>query len=155
MTTAREAALTAAAVKALQDGIRDARAVADAAVMAALDPGDRKNAVLPDGTKVGTVSVSNQGEPVWRVTDPDAFLRWVKEHRPTAIVEAVRSSDQKSILDAIPDTGELPDGVDLVDGKAPYVSVGKQTDEQRAAIAKAWADGTLEIPDLVRPAVES
>lgn len=142
--TARDAALQAAVMKALGTIVKDVDDRVRRDVMTVLDPGDRKSAVLPDGTKVGTVSVT-EGRQGWRVVDDRAFLEWVREHRPHAIVEQVRDSDKRAILDGIRKTGEVPDGVEPTQG-APYVTV-RQSDDQAAAVVDAWRSGALDIPD--------
>lgn len=144
--SAREVALRLAALKAVKDALTKEEGSSKGALMDDLDPGDRKQAALPDGTKVATVSVS-QREAAFKVTDERAFLAWVKEHRPTAIVEAVRESDQKSILEGIATSGEMPDGVELGEPGAPYVSV-RQSAEQAEALVAAWRRGEVALPNL-------
>lgn len=144
----RQVALKLAAIAAVKKHLTGVDNDAKADLMEHLDAGDRKTAVLPDGTSIGTVSVSKPGDPQVVVTDSRKFLAWVKEHRPTAIIEAVRESDQKSILEAALTDGEVPDGCDLTDGKASYVSV-RQTEEQRQAVVTAWRDGSLALPSIV------
>jgi hypothetical protein len=144
--SARTVALKLAALKAVKDHLTSEDALAKGELMDDLDPGDRKTAALPDGTKVGTVTVS-QRDAAFKVTDERAFVAWVKEHRPTAIVEAVRESDQKDILERIPDTGEIPDGVELGEPGAPYVSVRQSKDEAEALVA-AWRRGEVALPNL-------
>jgi hypothetical protein len=78
---------------------------------------------------------------VWK--DPaDGKTYVVKTHRPSAIIEAVRASDQADILKRITSTGEIPDGVEQGQDGSPYVSV-KQTPEQTQAVVQAWRSGAI------------
>ena len=95
-----------------------------------------------DGVEVGTASVTKGRAGTWHVSDDRAFLAWVKTHRPSAIIEAVRASDQADILKRITSTGEIPDGVEQGQDGSPYVSV-KQTPEQTRAVVQAWRSGAL------------
>lgn len=153
--SARQRALELACLKAVKDRLTALDTETKAALMDGdLDPGDRKSAVLPDGTDVGTVSVAKGRAAKLKVVDERAFLAWVKKNRPTAIVEAVRSSDQDDLLAKAEESGELPDGVDLGDPGAPYVSV-RQSKEQAEALVAAWRAGTVALPGLVAGQVES
>src|SRR5690348_16486127 len=106
--SARQRAVELAALKAVKDRLTALDAETKAALMDGdLDPGDRKAARLPDGTEVGTVSVSVGRAAKLKVVDERAFLAWVKVNRPSAIVEAVRSSDQEDLLAKAEKSGEL------------------------------------------------
>ena len=142
--TPRDLATRAALVKAMIDVLRDVDAATKTALMDVLDPGDRKHASV-DGRDCGTVSVS-KGRESWKVTDDAAFTRWVKTHRPDAIVESVRKSDQASILAGIKGDGEVPDGVEPSFGD-PYVSV-RLTDDQRSELIAAFRSGAARLPEL-------
>lgn len=147
-TGVRQISLKLAAIAAVKKHLTALDRETKEALMDYLDPGDRKGAVLPDGTEVAAVYVSKQGAPQVVVKNEQAFLAWVKENRPTAIVERVRESDEKSILEAALTSGELPDGCEIGDGKASYVGV-KQSKEQIDAVVQAWRDGSLALPSLV------
>lgn len=138
--SARDAAATAAVMKALAGRVKEGETRAKADVMAHLDPGDRKHAVLPDGTDIGTVSIT-KGRETFRVTDPAAFLAWVRDTAPSEVVESVNPTFQRKVLDGIKDGGELPPGVEPGWGD-PYVSV-RQSETQAEAVAAAWRDGRL------------
>lgn len=145
-----EIALRLAAIKAVDERLtkmwEDVRALA----AEELDAGDRKAAKLPSGTTVGNVSKTDP-KPTTKakVVDEAAFLKWVKKNRKSAIVERVRESDQRSILEAIDETGEIPDGVDLVESCGrPNVTV-TQTEAQRDALVAAWRAGEIELPDVL------
>lgn len=105
------------------------------------------SATLEDGTEAATVSVSLGKAATLYVADERAFLKWVRENRPTAIVESVRSSDQASILEEAKSTGEIPDGVELGNPGERYVTV-RQSADQRTATVAAWRRGELPLPSL-------
>jgi len=130
---------------------------------------EKAKALLAQQMRRGTVSafVEDGDEPAdvgtvvvvptrwnWDVVDEAAFTNWVKANRPTAIVESVRSSDKKSILDGVEKSakagGDVPDGVARVKA-AGYVSV-KQSADQLDALLAAAADGRL--PVMLLPAPE-
>lgn len=149
MSATREAVVLLAVFKALSDRIkeqdRDVRA--DAADL--LDPGDRKSAVLEDGTDVGTVSMSKPKARV-TVTDDRAFLAWVQANAPSEIQSVVGEAYRKGLLARVevtdegvvdPKTGEIVDGLGSKMGD-PSISV-RQTEDQREAVAAAWRDGRL------------
>jgi len=144
-STAREAAVRVAVLKALTDQIKETVAQARADVLKQLGAGDRKNAILPDGTSVGTVTVSvREGKVQAYVEDEAAFLAWVTEERPDEIITEVRSSYRRALLDGLAKTGEVVPGVSFsrADDSEPYVTV-RQTDAQVAAVVCAWQDGSL------------
>lgn len=143
----RSVALRLAAISAVKKHLTAVDNQAKDELMGHLDPGDRKGAVLPDGTEIGTVYVTKAGGPEVKVVDERAFLAWVKENRPTGIVEYVRDSDRKSILEGALTSGELPDGTEVGDGKASYVGV-RQTEPQRQAVVDAWRSGALALPSI-------
>lgn len=153
MTTLRtmgDVALDLAATKAIKDHVTTLWENLRVEAGDHLEPGDKKAAKLPDGT-TGASILKTDPKPTasWKVTDEAAFLLWVKEHRPSAIVEQVRSSDTTSILGGIADTGEIPDGVEEVTSQGrPTVSV-TQTPAQRQAVIDAWRSGALVLPDPV------
>jgi hypothetical protein len=76
MSDARQAAIRVAALKALRDKVSDAYNQARADAVAALSPGDRLHAALPDGADIGSVTVV-VGKTTAQVTNPSALLEWV------------------------------------------------------------------------------
>lgn len=148
--TMGDVALDLAAVKAIKDHVTTLWENLREEAAAHLEPGDKKAAKLPDGsTGASILKTDPQPSTAWRVTDESAFLRWVKEHRPTAIVEQVRGSDRASILTGIPVYGEVPDGVTEVDTTARVNVTVTQTPAQRQAVIDAWRSGALILPDPV------
>lgn len=109
-------------LRALEKKVEAAIKATKAAARSAYTPGDRKVAEL-DGVILGSVTLSKGRGGGFKVTDERKFLAWCKQHRPSAIVESVRSSDQESLLEAIENGGPVPDGVEEVDGGSPYFTV--------------------------------
>lgn len=82
-------------------------------------PGQRTPVVLPgDDREVAWVSMtkpSGGGTLTAAVRDLDALLRWCREHRPSAITETVRPSDQAALIAEIKAgmLDEVPDGIEV------------------------------------------
>lgn len=152
MTSAKEAALRAAVLKALSKKVGAAEKAAKSIVQEELDPGDRKGAVLDDGTDIGTVSYTKGTAAKPLVADEREFTEWVLDHAPTEVIQTVRPAYRDSLLKRLqaaddnelvdPATGEIVPGVLQGSGGAPYVMV-KQTTDQEQALAAAWVDGRL------------
>lgn len=113
-------------------------------VLAGNNVGDRKTAVLPDGTKLGSANVK-QNVSV-KVEDESAFLAWVKATHPSEVVETVRDSFRAKVLKEAKESGELPPGTGPEVGD-PYVSyLGvKGADEIVAARWRELSSGLLGI----------
>jgi hypothetical protein len=152
MIDAREAAIRVAALKALKDRVIDAYNQARVDAVAALSPGDRLHAALPDGSDIGTVSCS-PAKTTAKVTDPPALLAWVKVNAPDELenVPRVRESYVGALLARCENvdgqamhakTGELLPGVRFETGE-PYARV-TQTHDQQTAFVEAWQAGQLE-----------
>jgi hypothetical protein len=151
MTDARQAAIRVAALKALYDKVRAAYNQARADAVAALTPGDRLHAALPDGSDIGTVSVVD-GKTTAKVTNPSALLEWVQINAPDEVetVAQVRESYVGALLARCENvdgqamhakTGELLPGVRFETGE-PYARV-TQTNDQQATFVEAWLHGDL------------
>lgn len=148
-----------AALKALADSIGDRLKEVKAAMQEAMDDSgaSRIQATLPDGTKVGTISAT-EPKPTAVVTDPDLYLKWVREHSPANItsrlVTEVRPAYTVALLAEMTaagvtqwadrDTGELFDvsGVEIKATRARGHSV-RLADGGREAIGEAWRTGQL------------
>lgn len=112
----------------------------------------RAVAALPDGTAVGTVTIT-QGRESLRVTDEARFLEWVKDNRPDQVetVERVHKAYRTHVLDDVKQTGELPPGVEYVLGDpTPRVLMEPGAD---VAIGDAWRTGAIGWTDL--PQIEA
>jgi hypothetical protein len=151
MTDARQAAIRVAALKALLDKVKAAYDQARADAVAALSPGDRLHAALPDGADIGTVTVVD-GKTTAKVVYPESLLEWVKVNAPDEVetVARVRESYLGALLARCENvdgaamhakTGELLPGVRFGTGE-PYARV-TQTADQLAAFVAAWAGGDL------------
>jgi hypothetical protein len=87
-TAVKDATTREAVLKALLDTIDAEYKTARAQVQAALERqqkatgGTKFEATLPDGTKVGTVTLTG-GEPEAKVTDRAAFIEWARNAYPT------------------------------------------------------------------------
>jgi hypothetical protein len=120
----------------------------------------RLDAVLPDGTKVATIS-KTAPKAAAQVVDGPAFLAWVREHSPHNVmtVEQVRGAYQTALLEEMTKagaveavdeaTGELLEvpGVEIRQGRASSCTV-RPVAGGREAIAAAWRDGSLAGLDL-------
>lgn len=133
-----EVAVELSLIKAMKDALAVAEKKAKAELQEVIARGTAY-ATVPNLGEVGTVVVTADVAGTWQVVNEAAFLAWVKEHRPGAIVESVRESDKKVILAEVEKLGVLPDGVDLGEGRAGYVTV-RQTDVQRDTLVQAYRD---------------
>jgi hypothetical protein len=154
--TVEDLARRAVVERVVADKVKQSQADTKAALLDAMDVGDRKTAKVGD-TPVGYVLIT-KGRQTWAVTDPAALLAWVKEYMPTEVVvtETVRLSYVGALLAAAKAagapvdhlTGELIPGIGKHDGD-PYVSV-KPNDEAEAVVAREWrgVSGVLSLLKL-------
>lgn len=158
------AALSVAVLKVLFDRLslhdRDLRDSLTATTV----PGERLPAVLPGSDEPVawvTRTKPTKTKPTPKVTDRDAFFRWVQQHRGEEIVTPpppppeVRSSFVAAVLAdggvTDPATGELvvPDGVEWVTPEPAKSNLRVVLEDGgAAAIEAAWAAGTLDPPAL-------
>lgn len=158
----KELARDLAALKTLADAVNARIKTVKADLEQQLDESGvtRLDAVLPDGTKVATLSKS-QPTLSAQVVDGPAFLAWVREHSPHNVmtVEQVRGAYQAGLLEEMTKAGaaetvdeatgevhEVP-GVEIREGRAPSCSV-RPVDGGREAIVAALRDGRLAGLDL-------
>ncbi len=84
------------------------------------------------------------------VTDPAAFLAWVKENHPTEVVESVNPaylSSLKQVGDVLVDKdGQVADGVGVVTGK-PSLSVRSEKGALEL-VARMVAEGRVSLDGL-------
>ena len=69
----------------------------------------------------------------WRVTDRDAFVRWMQSNRPEAVVmvpTVVPAFEAAILKDPVTEDGEVPDGIEETTG-SPVLQV-RPTPEARA-----------------------
>jgi hypothetical protein len=152
-------ALRAAVLKTLADDVGDAITATKDGIRDALAEGDieRLAVRLPDGRKVATIPLCG-GEESPRITDPAAFLAWVKQAHPTEIEETVREGYRRKLLDDAKKAGRP---VDKVTGKTipgitfepttAYVKVDFIDGDiaGREHIRRAWRDGAISLPDVL------
>lgn len=152
MTTMRERLVRLASLKLVLDTLRTEETRVKTELME--DVGNRMGAtgaLLPDGTEGATVFVSRGRAPKWEVFDSIAWAKWVQKKRPSAIVMAVRESDEKDLLAKMGQLieeagGEVPPGVRETERGEPYTSI-KQSPEQRENTVRAWRSGELQLID--------
>lgn len=113
---------------------------------------------------LGTVTLA-VGRVTAKVTDEQAFLAWVRKNHPGELVETVRDSFRRKVLDeavakaeagdptAVGPDGEVLPGVEVVHG-LPYLAC-RPTDEARRRMRevlstsplRALTSGITEVPD--------
>lgn len=170
-TTAVRAAVTREAVlKALRDHIDAEYETARTEVQHLLDEqqlatgGTKFDAILPDGTKVGSASLS-VGEKAAQIVDEDAFTAWVRTTYPaeavTRIVKSVQAAFTARLLAEMtaagaarivdPDTGEVHEvpGVEIRPSRKRTHSMNflrktkARPQDGRDLVAAAWRSGQL------------
>lgn len=162
---ANDVALAEVVLKVMTERLKQAKANADAEIRESALPGDRTNAVLPDGTVAGSVGQA-KGRTSARVTDREKFATWVEQTYPgeveTVTTTAVRPAFEKAVLDMCKRSGhpvdangyEVP-GVEVGQGD-PY-TMTKVADGAEGAIATAYQAGELVavMEQYTRPALEA
>ena len=112
---------------------------------------------LPDGEKVASASIGN-AEPKPVVTNEMAFTRWVAENFPTEIVQTVRPTFKKVLLENTEQvnpqgeavhtkTGQIIDGVVFTNSASRLTLRFKK--DGRELVAEAFNRGELE--QVIRP----
>lgn len=166
----RHDAVALAAITALKDALKgmeaDARAVVLDDLLALRSASGVKSAdvLLPDDTKVGTLSLVQPKALGARVIDDAAFLAHVSQvapghiiHHPEVVTPAYDSVDPAFIEEYLPSlhddgTGYAVDedgccvpGV-LIDAKAPTPKSFRlaSSKEEKRALVQAWRDGKLK-----------
>lgn len=159
MTDMQQLALEEAALKALADAITDRLKEVRTTMQEAMDTtgASRVDAKLPDGTKVATISAT-QPKPTAQITDPDLFLKWVREHSPqnitTRLVTEVRPAYTTALLAEMTAAGvaEVADKETGVVEAVPGVEIKATRSRGHSvrpvkggpeAIAEAWRSGAL------------
>nr|DAS20825.1 MAG TPA: hypothetical protein [Caudoviricetes sp.] len=92
-------------------------------------PGDRSYATY-EGEQIGTVSVTTTA-PTYQVVDEKALVTWLEWNKPDAVhkVPAPWFVARAALEGFIKQTGELPDGVELVQPD-PRIGVRVSTAQQ-------------------------
>lgn len=160
----QQLALEEAALKTLADAVTDRLKAVRASMQEAMDStgASRVEAMLPDGTKVATISATSP-KPTAQVVDGDLFLKWVREHSSenfiARVVTEVRPAYRTALLAEMTaagtaqwanrETGEVLDvpGVEIKATRSRGHSV-RLVDGGREAIARAWSTGQLAHLDI-------
>lgn len=118
-----------------------------------IDTDDSVPAYLPNGTRIGKVKRSKVPQRAI-VCDAKAFLDFVRQHRPSSVVESVDPEFVAHCLKRLHDTGTptLADGlvvpgIELVDGSASYTPepYDSAADEVLRYVAERGWDAVLAI----------
>lgn len=115
--TTRDLVVKAAAVKAVKDAVAAAEAEVKAALERALDPGDRKVAMI-DGQPAATVTFTKTSATA-TITNHHDFQAWVQAHHPEEIESVPVEVDPEDlawlvgvrVIDTAPGGGADPDQV--------------------------------------------
>ena len=152
------------ALRVLTDLIKAEDGITREQFKAASDLGDRVTAAVEvDGQRipVGSVTVTKPraGSVTASVVDEQALLAWCRTHRPGAVTECVRTSDQRQILDEVKTYGGIMDPLTGTITEVPGIIVTepgpgepgclvKPNADAERLIRQALADGTLTLADL-------
>ena len=156
----QQLALEEAALKSLADAVGDRLKEVKAAMQEQMQAtgASRIDATLPGSSvKVATISRPTARKEA-RVTDPELFLKWVREHSPanvaSRVVTEVRPAYQTALLAEMTaaevaqwadrETGEIHDvpGVEIKPSRNTTHSV-RLAEGGAEAIAEAWRTGQL------------
>lgn len=162
MANLAELALTEAVLKTLADQISGQIKTVRAEMQSALESSgaSQVRATLPDGTRVGTTSLTESVNSA-QVVVPDAFIGWVRENAPSELttVTVVRPAYQTELLEQMTAAGaaEIPDQVtgEIVSVPGVEIRAGRSaTHSTRLVkggaerIVAAWRAGDLAHLDL-------
>jgi len=143
--------------KVFQDEVNTAVADTRRRVEPLMDADDSIPAVLPDGTRVGTVKASKAPRKP-TVTDMPAVLAWVKANRPEEVntTESVTSAFLSYLLDQTKKhgepvyeaTGEIVPGIEMRTGNPSFLPQVDETQVPliRARLAEFVSKGYLALP---------
>jgi flavin-dependent dehydrogenase len=165
MSADRDRLVQLVGIDALAKGFSGAVTAAKEAVKGDMEITDRKSVTLPlDGqkVKVATVAYRNGSAPQWKasVVDRAAFMAWVRQEHPEAIVETVAEWLVAEVLKnaqrdhvAADSNGEVIPGVEveMSTGGNPTIAVEQEkTPEAKAALMAAiFTDGAAGLRSLV------
>lgn len=108
--------------------------------------GDRRTAMLDDGTEIGSVTHVHGREPELGILDEDAFLEWVKANHPDWLEQQVKPHfRQQAIEMAKRGLDEIPDGVGWKQPGRSYVKADSKP-AQRALVLERLRSGELKPP---------
>lgn len=109
-------------------------------------PGDTSKPRI-DGMQVGTVSFSSP-QPRYQVVDEKALVAWLEWNKPDAVhkVPAPWFVAAAALDGFIKQTGEVPDGVEVVQGD-PHISV-RTSNAQEEAIRDLISTGDISLIEI-------
>lgn len=118
-------------------------------LMEVMAPGDRSYATV-NGGQVGTISVTT-ATPAYQVTDEQALVRWLEWNKPDAVhkVPAPWFTAKAALDGFIKQTGEIPDGVELVT-PGPRISA-RVSQAQEEVIRELIATGDISLIEIEAP----
>jgi hypothetical protein len=154
MTDMKAAARSAMAAQLLSSVITAEHKPVKADLLAAmLDVGaERVRVTDDDGANLGAVSLV-AGSPKARVVDERAFLAWVVDRYPGEVVQMVRESFSRMLLEGATaagepidkSTGEVVPGVEIVAGE-PYLTVRPEPTAKARMREMLLGTGLLQLP---------
>jgi hypothetical protein len=121
--------------------------------------------LLPDGQKVGNMTLIGVSEGRYEVVDEAALLDWAKAHSPSSLRETVvPPQPERRFTEFYPaaraallkrlrrdEAGQIVDDNDMAIPGVEYVEPGQPTSFQvrlteagKAAVLQAWTDGALD-----------
>lgn len=159
VATSRTDAAKAVWVKILKEWVAALEKEVQPSVRAGLEPGEQTTAVMPDGTRIGKVSLTEVPEVVV-ITDEAALLAWVQEHRPDEIIPTIRESFLTYLKDQVKKhgyahtpEGEIIPGIELVAGTPRFTPT--PNDEGRRLVKAFLADLSYRSGVLALPSAEA
>lgn len=131
-----------AVLRAIEDRLKVVNTSVKDAIRESMEPGAALPANLPDGTKLGRVSMAEGRVTTFVESEPE-FVGWVRERYPSEVVESVRDSFRTKLLDEAKRTGALPPGIGVKVGN-PVLRFNSAPGAG-AAIAELWTELTHEV----------
>jgi hypothetical protein len=115
----------------------------------AMAPGDSSKPAI-DGRQIGTVSMSAP-QPRYQVVDEKALVAWLEWNKPEAVhkVPAPWFTAAAALDGFIKQTGEVPDGVEVVQGD-PHISA-RISSAQEEAIRDLISTGDISLLTIEGP----
>lgn len=150
-------ALILSAAKFVKDEAAAVEKTAKAKLAEIMAPGDRKIAINSDSLPVGSVSrtVHSTKETLNVVSEPK-LIAWLKEHQDGEGVRTVETVEEWKLADLLAEarkTGELPDGVEIVEKTTGGYLQVRQTDDQKQALVEDRI-GIMNLLDDYRKEIE-
>lgn len=131
-------ALILSAAKFVKDEAAAVEKAAKAKLTEIMAPGDRKVAMNSESLPVGSVSrtVYSTKEQINVVSEPK-LIEWLKEHQDGEGVRTVETVEEWKLTDLLIEaqkTGELPDGVEIIEKTSGGYLQVRQTEGQKESL---------------------